>query len=143
MSASLKIRERKGQLGLHLINHEGEFFLFGKALVAMWRNRGRHVLVKHHNADTKSAIAYHPGQVVGLIEEGTVEVTVRIYKGGVGKTIGLDAESIPTDVVQRMNFVLATPDIGSIIAAFEAHYKHSAEFEELVLTGAPRVLDDN
>lgn len=128
---------------MHLANHRDEFFLFGKALIAMWRNRGRYVLVKHHNADTNRAIAYHPGQIVGLIEDGTTEVNLHIYMGGVGKIICLDAENLLTDVVQLMGFVLATHEIGSIVAAFEAHYKNSAGFEELVLTGAPMVLGDS
>ncbi len=143
MSAFLKIVERKGQLGLRLVNDEGEFFLFGKSLVAMWKNRGQHVLVKRHNADAKSAIGYHPGQVVGLINGDNRELVVRIYKGGVGKTIALDAEQALTNVVQRESYILRATDVEKVVAAFEVNQRHSLGFEELVLVGAPMVLPGN
>lgn len=140
MLAFLKIVERKGQMGVRLVNNDGEFFLFGKNLIALWRNRGRHVLVKQHNADTKSAIAYHPGQIVGLIDGDEEEVVVRIYKGGVGRVIGLDNENSLTNVVQRESYPLATPDIEKVVAAFEVNQRHSLGFEELALVGSPMVL---
>jgi len=140
MNSYLKIVERKEQLGLRLVNGDGEFFLFGKALIAMWRNLGRYVLVKQHNADTKSAIAYHPGQVVGLIKGNDGEVVVSIYKGGIGKTIDLDAQKNLTNVVQRESYNLSTPDIEKVVEAFEVNQRHSLGFEELVLVGVPMVL---
>lgn len=140
MTSYLKIAERKGLLGLRLANDEEEFFLYSKSLIAMWKNMGQHILVKQHNADTKSAIAYHPGQVVGLVDGDNGEVVVRIYKGGVGKTIGKDVHGNLTNVVQRETFTLSTSDIKKVVESFEVNQRHSLGFEELVLVGAPTVL---
>lgn len=140
MNSSLKITERKEQLGLRLLNDEEEFFLYGKALIALWKNRGQHVLVKHHNTDTKTAIGYHPGQVAGLINGNDDEVAVSIYKGGIGKTIGKDVHGNLTNVVQRETFTLTTPDIKKVVEAFEVNQRHSLIFEEMALVGTPTVL---
>lgn len=140
MNSYLKIVERKELLGLRLANGDGEFFLYGKALIALWKNQGRHVLVKQHNADTKSAIGYHPGQVVGLIKCNAEEIVVSIYKGGIGKTIDLDAQKSLTNVVQHESYILSTPDIEKVVGAFEVNQRHSLGFEELVLVGVPMVL---
>lgn len=106
----------------------------------MWRNNGSYVLVKHHNADSKNAIAYHPGQIAGQIKQQQDKTSIYIYKGGVGKDIGLDDKNIPTNVVQHECYVLPTPDIEAVLAAFEVHYKNSSAFDELLLTGAAMVL---
>jgi len=140
MNAYLKIVERKGQLGVCLVNGESEFFLFGRMLLSMWKNRGQYVLVKQHNASTKSAIGYHPGQVVGLIEESEEEVIVQICKGGVGRKVELDVNHVLVNIVEREKYVFSAPDLKAVVAAFEVNQRHRLEFEELSLLGAQRVL---
>ena len=141
MTSYLKITERKGRLGMQLINHKGDIFLFGRNLISMWKNRGHYIVVKHPNADGKKAIGYHPGQIVGKLSLNGHDVAIHIFKGGMGKQIGLGPDNSLTNIVQREAYVLSDADFHTVMSAFEVHEKHSRDFEDLNLIGASLILD--
>jgi len=140
----LKIDKRGHQLGLDLVNPEGDtFFLYGMPLLALWENQDSYVLVKSRNRDAKEAIAYHAGQVLGALERSGDQVRLEMYFGPVGQDMEYEATSKTLKkVVTRHVYILPGAELEAVVAAFKVHRLNRPHFDEMATVGRTLALFD-
>lgn len=138
----LKIDRRGSQLGLDLVNPEGDnFFLYGMPLLALWENQDSYVLVKSRNRDAKEAIVYHPGQVLGALECTGDLARLEMYFGPVGQDMEYEATSKTLKkVVARQVYVLPVTELEAVVAAFKVHRCNRPHFDEMTTVGRTLAL---
>lgn len=140
----LKIDKRGSQLGLDLVNPEGDtFFLYGMPLLALWENQNSYVLIKSRNRDAKEAIAYHAGQVLGALELDGNHARLEMYFGPVGQDMEYEATSKTLKkVVARQVYTLPVTELEAVVAAFIVHRRNRPHFDEMTTVGRTLALFD-
>lgn len=138
----LEIDKRGSQLGLDLINSDGDsFFLYEMPLLSLWENTGSYVLVKRRNRDDKQAIAYHAGQVLGALVKSVDMVRLELHFGPVGQDIDYDSDrKVLERVVSRQVYVLPLEDLKAVVAAFRVNRRNRIQFDEMKTVGRPLAL---
>jgi hypothetical protein len=138
----LRIDKRGSQLGLDLVNPEGDtFFLYGMPLMSLWENRNSYVLVKHRNRDESQAIAYHAGQVLGALELDGNRARLELYFGPGGQDLEYEATSKTIKkVVARQVYVLPVAELEAVVAAFKVHRHNRPHFDEMTTVGRTLAL---
>ena len=140
--SSLKIDKRGLQLGLDLINSDGDnYFLYDLPLLSLWENPDSYVLVKHRNREDKQAIAYHAGQVLGALVKNVDMVRLELYLGPAGQDMDYDADRKALEkVVSRQVYVLPLADLKAIVTAFKVNRSNRVHFDEMTTVGRTLVL---
>lgn len=138
----MKIETRGDQLGLHLVNPDGDgFFLYDKPLLSMWENRDRYILVKRRNREEKQAIGYHPGQVLGALDLQGEEVKVLLFFGPAGQDMAYDAGSRTLQkVVCQQVYCLPAQELEVCVNAFDVVRRNRTQFDEMLHVGRSMTL---
>lgn len=140
--ACFQIDKQGTQLGLHLINPEGDrFFLYDQQLLSMWENPDRYVLVKRRNRDERQAIGYHAGQILGAIDKQAGSVNILLFFGPVDRDLDYDVGSKALKmVVSRQVYCLQEEDLKAVVKGFEVSRRHRDKFDEMKISGRALAL---
>lgn len=139
--AEARILWKGQQLGLMIVNHEGEsLFIYDKPLLAMWKNRNELIEVKTRDRDPEKAIKYHPGDIWGVIKEGDRTrdegqfqggLKIVLYLGEADRSMKIDSQTgLPCHYVDKQEYNFPQKALESLLAAIDYMDRTSANFKE-------------